>query len=54
MLLYNRVYTGSNAKMHTIFFSCSDQFELDLLKKTNQNGEKAYLDINELAKTIYC
>ena len=54
MSLYNRVYTGSNTKKHTIFFGCSDHFELDLLKKTNRKGEKAYLDINELAKTIYC
>ena len=45
-------FNDNNAKKRTIFFGCSGQFELNQPVKIDQIGEKAYLDINESAKTF--
>ena len=48
-------FNDNNAKKRTIFFGCSGQFELDQLKKTDQVGEKDFLEINESArKFVIC
>ena len=45
-------FNEPSAMKRSIFFGCSGQFELDQLKKTNQIDEKAYLGVNESAKTF--